>query len=188
MLTLFSLVVLNGGVVFAKTDGKSDPENPQGASGTTSVVTNVGSSSYKNPTIAEIQQELQNIVQIHQTLQTQQYGQVRELQRIREQTKAHQQILKDLSPAPKIPKTAKETVARSPDMEEILRLEKIRLIQEQTRQNKAILEGIQKRAGRETQSAKLGGGKKAEKKSSPAVPKSSPTASKGKTKKHFWSL
>jgi hypothetical protein len=116
------------------------------------------------PNIAEIQQELQNIAQIHRSLQYQHYNQIQEIQRITEQARAHQQLLKNLSTS-----RTSATTTYGIDLEEVLRREKIRLIQEQAHQNRAVLEGLQKKAVEEeqTEGKKKVGKKKEEKKNPP---------------------
>lgn len=126
------------------------------------------------PNVAEVQQELQNIVQIHKSLQYQHYNQIQEIQRITEQARAHQQLLKSLS-ASHTPATTPQGIS----VEEVLRREKIRLIQEQARQNRAVLEGLQKKAAEEGQAREKEGEKKKEEK------KSLPPGEKPK-KKSWW--
>ena len=94
-----------------------------------------------NPSITEIQKELQSIVQIHRSLQLQHQAQIAEIQKITEQAKAHQKLLKSLSvPVPQVPK------APSSNIDEIIRVEKIRLIQEQAFKNRAMLEKIREQS------------------------------------------
>ena len=98
-----------------------------------------------NQSLEQIQKDLRRIQEIHQTLQREHYEQIREIQKITEQAKAHQKLLKDLEAQRQAVKPL-NTV----NVEEVLRFEKIRLIQEQARQNRAVLEGIQKRAREQT--------------------------------------
>lgn len=94
------------------------------------------------PSILEIQKDLQEILRIHQTLQLQQLEQVREIQRITDQTKAQERLLKDFAAAREARKAARDSAL----IDEILRLEKLRLIREDVRQNRSRLERIQKEA------------------------------------------
>lgn len=139
------------------------------------------------PNIAEIQQELQNIMQIHRALQVQHLNQVREIQRITEQAKVHQELLKNLAiPPPGLKKPP------AVDIEETLRLQKIRLIQEQTKKNRALLESLQKKAGereKEKPKPELGEeeGQKKETSAPSLVTSSGPSPGvKEKPKKTFW--
>lgn len=91
------------------------------------------------PSVIEIQKELEQIVQIHRSLEAQHRAQIMEIQRITEQARAHQKLLKDLS-AQKARVTAS---APAPDIDEAVRLQKIRLIQEKARENRKALEEIQ---------------------------------------------
>jgi len=95
--------------------------------------------THPDPAVAEIHRQLQEILKVHETLRSQFQDQVREIQRITDQARAHQKLLKDLEVARKIrPPQGKL------DVEEAVRKEKIRLIQEQTLQNRTYLENLQK--------------------------------------------
>jgi hypothetical protein len=95
----------------------------------------------RDPSVTEIQKELQTIVKLHRSLQQQHREQIVEIQRITEQAQAHQKLLKNLA-------DMRKTVAPAdvPAMDEALRIEKIRLIQEQARQNRVTLEKIREEA------------------------------------------
>lgn len=95
---------------------------------------------YPDPAVAEIHQELADIIRVHQSLQLQYRDQVREIQRITDQARAHQKLLKDLETI----RHAQEAARTAKTLDDLVRLEKIRLIQEQTRQNRGRLEEIQK--------------------------------------------
>lgn len=100
-----------------------------------------------NPSVAEIQKELQEIVQIHRSLQQQHRAQMAEIQRITAEAKAHQALLKNLA-------VSQKKVSASPsaaDVEESIRIEKLRLIQEKARENRAAIEEIQKKVIEEEQ-------------------------------------
>lgn len=98
---------------------------------------------YPDPAMAEIHQELADIIRVHQSLQLQYRDQVREIheiQRITDQARAHQKLLKDLETV----RRAQEANRTMKTLDELVRIEKIRLIQEQTRQNRVRLGEIQK--------------------------------------------
>ena len=93
------------------------------------------------PDVNAVRRDLQAIVAINQSLRTQQYAQIAEIQKITEQARAHQKLLQSLGP--------KMNPVKPPaaiDIDEILRLEKIRLIQEQARRNREELEKIQEKS------------------------------------------
>ena len=102
------------------------------------------STTSASQSMEQIQKDLRRIQEIHQTLQREHYEQIREIQKITEQAKAHQKLLKDLE----VQRQAAKPL-NTFSVEEILRFEKIRLIQEEARQNRAVLEGIQKKASAE---------------------------------------
>lgn len=89
---------------------------------------------------AQVQRELQDILQIQQTLQLRQATQLREIQKITEQAKIHQRLLNNLTTPPSVSPPQR-------DLEEVLRLQKIALIQKQVQENRAILEGFQREVG-----------------------------------------
>lgn len=93
--------------------------------------------------VARIQRELQDIIRIHQSLQFEQQRENREIQRIREQTQIHKQLLNNLAAAPSPPGPT------SP--EEALRAEKIRLIDEEAQKNRNTIEKIQGKQKEATQ-------------------------------------
>lgn len=95
---------------------------------------------YPDPAVAEIHQELDDILRVHQSLQVQYRDQVREIQRITDQARAHQKLLKDLETVRRVQQQAASAKA----LDDLVRLEKIRLIQKQTHQNRTRLEEIQK--------------------------------------------
>ena len=127
------------------------------------------------PSVVEIQKELQQIVQIHRSLQAQHQAEIAEIQRITEQAKAHQKLLMKLSTAPPSP------TAQTRDIDEVIRLQKIRLIQEQARKNRAALEEIQKQKAGEEGSGESSGEPGEEKAPPPSAAKDSP-----KKKTTFW--
>jgi hypothetical protein len=94
------------------------------------------------PAVTDVQRELQEIVRIHQALQAQHVTQIREIQRIMEQARLHQQLLKDLAPARAAGGVPVTPATRNVD--ELIRLQKIQLIQQQAAENRSRLEEIGK--------------------------------------------
>ena len=92
----------------------------------------------KVPDVVEIQRELQKILQVQRSLQYQHYNQIREIERITVQARAHQKLLETLE-------TSRAARPETRDLDELLRREKIRLIDEETKKNRAALEEIQKK-------------------------------------------
>lgn len=124
----------------------------------------------KIPDVVEIQRELQKILEIHRTLQIQHQDQIREIQRITEQARAHQKLLKTLE-ASRVARTTAPV-----DLDDFVRLEKIRLIEKEAQKNRASIEEMQKKA-EEGEKPK----KKAEESATP-VPAENPKPKK----KSFW--
>lgn len=99
--------------------------------------------------VVETQRELQDILRIHRTLQVQQQSQLREIQRITEQARIHQKILKDLAAG----KEALGIKSNVKTVEETIRLQKIALIEKEARKNRAHLKRLQRRTAQEKKSA-----------------------------------
>ena len=87
--------------------------------------------------IEEIKKQIHEIIQIDATLKQGRQQQASEIQRIRDQARIHQQILKDLEAS-----SQKRNSVNASDIDEILKQEKIRLIQQQTRQNREMIENV----------------------------------------------
>ena len=126
------------------------------------------------PSVLEIQKELEEIVQIHRSLQAQHRAQVAEIQRITEQAKAHQKLLQNLSPAP----GGEEAPAE--DMDEAVRRQKILLIKEQARENREAHEEIKKKEAEE------GAEEQAAEPDAKAAGAPSPAPGPPQKKKTFW--
>lgn len=88
---------------------------------------------------AEVNQQIQNILRINEALKADKPQQAAEIQRISEQAHIHQQILQNLNSVKTQPPAVTPT-----DVDEILRQEKIRLIREQTQQNRQLLETLER--------------------------------------------
>lgn len=108
------------------------------------------SATAASPDVTQLQEELQNILEIHRSIQLQGLSQIREIQRIRDQTEAHQALLKDLAPARNQMGSAVPDVPQGVTVDEFVRIQKIRAIQDQARENRGVLEGLQKGTGEET--------------------------------------
>jgi len=103
-----------------------------------------------SPDVTQLQEELQNILEIHRSIQLQGQNQIREVQRIRDQTEAHQALLKDLTPTRKQTGPVVPEVPQGVTIDEFVRIQKIRAIQDQARENRGVLEEMQKETGEET--------------------------------------
>lgn len=117
--------------------------------------------------VVETQRQLEDIIRTHQILQMEQQTQLREIQRITEQARIHQKILNEL-------KTAGQAGGGGTTVEEAIRVQKVALIQEETRKNRLRLRRLQRKAAREKTLKRA-----VEEKEAPAPP---PT----KTKKSPW--
>ncbi|GEM_PF-3071784 len=95
---------------------------------------------YPDPSIIEIQKQLQDIIKIHQDLEKQRDQNLAEIQKILEQSRMHQQLLSDLSQDQKAAGKAKS------EMDEIIRRQKIQIIEEQALKNKSELERLRKKS------------------------------------------
>jgi hypothetical protein len=82
------------------------------------------------PDVAQLQSQIETILQMNETVKPVYQGNAVEMQKISEQALIHQRILKSLDTQ----RTA--SVPQSSDIDEVIRLEKIRLIQEQTLHNR----------------------------------------------------
>lgn len=98
-----------------------------------------------DPAVAEVYRELQNIIDLHKTLQVQHQTQIAQIQKITSQARAHQKILQTLDAVKRVPPAAGRG-----GVEEMVRQEKIRQIQRQTEVNRAALEGIRTQTTVET--------------------------------------
>ncbi len=94
----------------------------------------------KNPpaplNVADVNQQLQDIIKLNDSLKINQVATAAEIQQIQEQAKIHQQLLRRLE-------TTEAAVNRS-EVNEVLRQEKIRIIREQTSQNTEIVKTLER--------------------------------------------
>jgi hypothetical protein len=89
--------------------------------------------SVEDTEISKIQSQIQDILKLNESLKTQYSGQSAEIQKIGEQAKIHQKILQDLQKTPEAP---------SAKAEEVLQLEKIRVIKKETEENHRYIESL----------------------------------------------
>ncbi len=88
--------------------------------------------------ILNLQKQISDIIKLNESIKASQRGQVTEIQKIIDQARIHQRILTEL-------KEGEEKGEVKPaDAEALLRQEKVRLIQEQTEQNKEFIDEIEK--------------------------------------------
>ena len=89
------------------------------------------------PNIQKIQKQINDIIKLQETLKQTQQGQLSEIQKIIDQAKIHQRILDDI----KMTKASRERVTPAAT-EQLLEQEKVRLIGNETEQNKKRLENL----------------------------------------------
>ena len=90
-----------------------------------------------DPAVAEIHKQLNDIIQLHKTLQLHTQYKVREIQKITDQAEAHRKLLAELEAA-----RAVKRPVNTQSLEDIIRAEKIRQIQIQTVKNRQLLEEV----------------------------------------------
>ena len=105
------------------------------------------------PAILETQRQLEDIIQIHKTLQLGHQKEIQEIQRIMEQARAHQRLLKELAEDKGLSEGASTSVTRL-DIEQAIRAQKIQLIKEQTEKNRTAVEMIEKQVIEEKEKKK----------------------------------
>lgn len=96
-------------------------------------------SSAEVKNLAQTQQQINEILRIQKTLKGMTQKDRVEVQRINESARLHQRILKGIGKSP-------AGTYKPVDAQEILRQEKIRLIQEETLKNRSILENMRKKS------------------------------------------
>ncbi len=126
-----------------KKEKKEKQQNPASVEGRTATVREAP--DIPDPAVAEVYRDLQNIIDLHKTLQVQHQTQIAEIQKITDQARAHQKILQTLDAVKRVPPSRKRG-----GVEEMIREEKIRQIQRQTEKNRAALEGIRTQGTVET--------------------------------------
>lgn len=106
---------------------------PTKIAGTEGVSANLG----QDPEIVKIKSQIQDIIKINESLKSNYSEQAAEIQKISEQARIHQRILKDLETA-----KAQQKAARA-GSENFMNDEKIRLIQKETEKNQKFLDTLQ---------------------------------------------
>lgn len=113
-------------------EGKKEKDKQSGPAGAVS--------SSKTVSAAEVNEQIQSIIKMNESLKATHAARISQLHSIQEQAKFHQQILKDLETV----KPAAPVINPS-DVDEVLRQEKIRLIREQTIRNTELVKALEKR-------------------------------------------
>ncbi len=107
--------------------------------------------------VNKIQDQIRDMLRVNEGLKVQYREQAADIQKIMDQAKIHEQILKELDEN----KIRSQRAVELLDPKEILRQEKIRLIREQTMQNQAFLDNLKSQSsGAETKIAVPGEEKK----------------------------
>ena len=96
--------------------------------------------------VIETQRQLQNILQVQKTLELQHQREILEITRIVEQARAHQQLLRELSA-----EEAGGEAEKEKEFDKAVRRQKIKLIEKQTEENRAIVEEIKTKTAEELQ-------------------------------------
>lgn len=91
------------------------------------------------PQVTQIRQEVQRVLQLNAQIKNLQGSQVVQVQRIQEQARMHQRILNKIETTPTVFSTGKGA-----EKEVLLAQEKLRIINNETQRNQAILRDLQK--------------------------------------------
>ena len=90
----------------------------------------------QDPDIAKIQKQIQEIIKINDSLKSNYAGQAEEIQKISEQARIHQKILKDLEAA------RNRQVGAKANPQKFMDLEKVKLIEKETNKNNQFLNNL----------------------------------------------
>ena len=93
----------------------------------------------------ETQRQLEDIIRVHKNLQLEHQREIEEVQRIIEQARTHQKLLKELSQEKGLSAGASSPVTKI-DLEQAIRSQKIHLIKEQTEKNQAEIRELEEKA------------------------------------------
>ena len=85
--------------------------------------------------VMELQQQIRELMQVHQSIKSQYATQASEIQQISQQAKIHEQMLTNLRKPVDVSATQNTRV-----VDEIIRQEKLRLIREQTKNNRKLVQ------------------------------------------------
>ena len=125
----------------AQSQSKTENQNSAGANAGKNVQSAIAQPLAKplatDPEVVRIRQQIQDIIKINDEIKGKYNNQSAEIQRISEQAQIHQRILTDLETAKNVKRTYTPT-----DATEIVRQEKLRLIEDQTKRNKRTMEKI----------------------------------------------
>ena len=134
----FFIFLLTFGIGGERVEGaKTESPSPSSKSDSDKESPAASVSTSSDSAAASIQRDLEGILRIHRALETQHRDQILEIQRITEQARIHQQILRNLEIAQRAQK-----VQQAASIDEAVRRQKLLLIREKTRQNRAFLEGL----------------------------------------------
>ncbi len=131
----------------AKASASSAPQSklPQKAASKTPVKNGlvekkgVASAALSAADVKKIQDQIQNMIKVNEALKVRYANQAAKIQRISEQARIHERILKQLAAV-----DSRKSARGAMDAQEILKQEKIRLITEQTKRNQEILDNLQR--------------------------------------------
>ena len=88
--------------------------------------------------VPELRQEIQRVLDMNKRIQTLQGGSAAQLQRVQEQARIHQRILNQLESSA----ASKDRSGKNPEKDVLLAQEKMRIIYEETRSNRAMFEEV----------------------------------------------
>ncbi|MBI2166618.1 MAG: hypothetical protein HYU34_00020 [Candidatus Omnitrophica bacterium] len=131
LMLIFLFTLFKSQFLFA-----ADEKNP-GAKKSQAVKEETPLPQIPDPAVAEIHKQLNDIIQLHKTLQLNTRYKVREIQKITDQAEAHRKLLAELEAA-----RAVKRPVNPQSLEDIIRAEKIRQIQIQTVKNRQLLEEV----------------------------------------------
>ncbi|MBI3306352.1 MAG: hypothetical protein HYZ84_00895 [Candidatus Omnitrophica bacterium] len=90
-----------------------------------------------DPSMNRIQKEIQEVIKLNEELKSRYKSQAAEIQRISEQARIHQKILQDMNQMPR-----KVPVIKPQDTEELLKQEKLRVIEQDTEASRKFIEDL----------------------------------------------
>ncbi len=97
----------------------------------------------------ETQRQLEDVIQVHKNLQLEHQREIEEIQKIIEQARTHQKLLKDLSQEKGLSAGASSPVTKI-DLEQAIRSQKIQLMKEQTEKNRTETREPEEKAKKES--------------------------------------
>lgn len=116
------------------------PVKPIGSAGSGSApAARIVPSSIPDPSVVRIQQQINEIIRLNETLKARNQSQMMEIQRITDQAHIHQKLLEDLQSEPE-----GKAELKTSDSESILNQEKLRVISDETEKNRRYIEDLKK--------------------------------------------